>query len=111
MTTQVYIITRDGKTYTKDGTNFIKDMLKNKFNVQNDLTFFSGISYNDPRVLQNALTEKPDSYVILSTKDDTIAISNDANLKICENIKESIDRNENRTSWEILMISCNKETY
>ena len=102
---QVYIITREGKSFNEEGLKFIQNGLKEHFGINTDLAIYTGIGLNSPKVLTKLLKNNPNAYIILSMKDQIGFFPQDINDKLCLNFKN----HPNESSWEILMRSCEKE--
>ncbi|MCR5626520.1 MAG: hypothetical protein K6F99_04290, partial [Lachnospiraceae bacterium] len=68
----VFVITREGKKYNSDGIEFIKNSLKQHFGIDEDLAIFTGIGLNNASVLSSFLRNKPNAYLVLSTKDNIV---------------------------------------
>lgn len=62
----VYILTEEGRDYTKEGCLYITDVLKKKCNETDRLMFHTGLLYNDPKELDKDLEMHPDCYVVIS---------------------------------------------
>lgn len=41
----VYIITKEGRSYTTKGLNTVTDMLKTDYDISDELSFFAGSAY------------------------------------------------------------------
>lgn len=106
MTTQVYIITREGRAYNDKGLHYVGSVMKEQYNVDfNDIEFNSGTAFNRPQTLAAQLKKHENAYIVLSTARNTIFIPKDCN----ETTIENLTNNPDMTSWEILMAMCNEE--
>ena len=50
-TQQVYIITKQGKSYTEEGMKYVQEQLEQRYNEKNELIFFAGAEFNKPKSL------------------------------------------------------------
>ena len=66
----VYILTEEGREYTKAGCDYIADMVKNIVKDDSDLVFAMGAMYNEAKYLIMALEEHPDAYIAVSTAEN-----------------------------------------
>ncbi len=107
----VFIITKHGSDYTEDGIQYVKQSIKDNFGESRELAIITGLAVNSPKVLRGRLQARPESYVVLSTKNDIIFIPNHNNQTICNNIDERLATKPKATSWEILMETCKQELY
>jgi len=101
--TSVFVLTRDNKIYTSEGINYIRESLKEEFDVTNDLSIFTGIGINMPTVLAKLIKTSNTSYVVLSHKDGIGFFPATANDVICETLLEGHNTNPDMTSWQIIM--------
>lgn len=103
MSTQIYIITEEGRSYTDEGLHYIGSVMKDMFDVNfHDIEFNSGVAFNNPELLAKQLEKHEDAYIVVSTKEDIIIIPKTENPAMCHNLRE----NPNETSWNILTCSC-----
>lgn len=109
--TSVFILTREGKPYTDEGIKYIRESLKNMFNVTNDLSIYTGIGINEPKVLTELIHTTKNPYIVLSHKDGVGFFPVDANEEICETLIEDHESSPNMTSWQIIMKNCKLEVY
>lgn len=106
----VYIITRTGSDYNKNGIDHIRKSLAKHFNENRELNIFTGKALNDPKLLRSRLRTNPESYIVLSTKDDIIFIPKEGNEAIYNNLEEKLAEKD-ITSWKVIMQSCKREIY
>lgn len=105
MSTQVYIITEEGRSYNDKGLHVLGSAMKERFGVDfNDIEFNSGTAFNKPELLAKQLEKHEDAYLVVSTKEDIIIIPKTENPAMCHNLRENPDE----TSWNILMCSCGR---
>lgn len=107
----IYILTRNGSDYNHEGLEYIENTIREAFETKNNLVAYTGIAVNNPKVLKANLEKWPDSYVVISTRDDVLFLPPFANPDICANIDEKLAEKPDATSWEILMESCKQEIY
>ena len=110
----VFIITKNGSDYNDKGIDFVKNTIKKDLKETGNLAVMTGKIINRPEMLRNRLKSRPESYVVLSTRDNVIFIPKEANDSICENIDEKINDPKSKkhpSTWEILMESCKQELY
>lgn len=107
MTTQVYIITKEGRVYTVEGTDYVRTQLNKKFGVNpDDIECNMGQWFNKPELLANRLQKHENAYVVISTPDDIIFCPQDLNKEIIDVLNEHPEK----SSWETLMICCGRKT-
>ena len=105
MSTQVYIITKEGRVYSDEGLRYVGSVMKRKFNVDFfDIEFNAGKAFNRPTLLARQLEKHEDAYVVISTAEGIIFLPKSENETICFNLRENPDK----TSWEILMRGCSE---
>ena len=96
----VYILTKEGKEFSKEGCELIKDMIIVNFKETDELVFSMGDVYNKPEHLKSVLAKNPDSYLAVSDKKNTAS----SVTVICgDNIKATISLlNDfpNQRSWD-----------
>lgn len=91
----VYILTEEGKEFSKDGCDLIKNMIKVNFKDEDELTFSMGAVYNRPSHLKSELEKHPDCYIAVST-------ANGLHVLCGDNVKETIlilGDSPNKSSW------------
>ena len=103
--TNVFVITREGKTVSKNGIAHLRKKLYDDFTIDTEIDFFSGAVFNDPMVLLDSMTTKENAYIVLSLPGEIILFPKEINKDICQNLKE----NKQKTSWQILTESCMKK--
>ena len=91
----VYILTREGRGYTEEGCDYIRNMIVNDYNDESQLVFAMGSVYNDGEYLKALLEERPDSYVVVSTACNIFVVAGE-NLR---DLAEHLCKEE--TSWEM----------
>ena len=96
--TSVFILTRNGSTYSKEGIDYIRESLDKEFNVKDDLSIYTGIGINEPTVLAKLIQTVNNPYVVLSHKDGIGFFPSSANSLICENLIEGHDKWPDMTS-------------
>ena len=94
----VYILTREGREYTEEGCDYVRSMISDNYNDDDQFIFAMGSVYNNGKYLKELLEEKPDSYVAVSTSQNIFIVSH-------ENIQSLImDLNDEETSWTTAVI-------
>lgn len=91
----VYILTREGRSYTDEGCDHIRNMIEEDYHDESPLKFAMGSVYNDGVYLKELLEERPDSYVAVSTACNIFIVS-DENIR---DLAEHLCKEE--TSWEM----------
>lgn len=107
MTRQIYIITKEGRGYSTDGLNYIREILQEIHIDPSNPEFNMGAAYNDPKTLCRALTKHPDAVIVLSAKNAVICFPPDVNRKIMQNL----NTDSGKSSWEHLMQSAGQTIY
>ena len=96
----VYIITKEGRSYTTKGLNVVTDMLKTDYDISDELSFFAGSAYNDPMLLADRL-ENNKVAIVLSLKDRLAAFYDENGMPdIAADLRNFSDTG--KTSWEII---------
>jgi agmatine/peptidylarginine deiminase len=100
---QVYILTEEGRAFSEEGLEFIKQMILDKCQDTSELLFSMGQAYNRPKHLITELKLHPDSYLAFSIRESQSVFI----LYGEENTKAAIERLENakpdEISYNILM--------
>lgn len=101
--TNAYILTEKGRTYNKDGTEYVLNQIRTTFNDHSDVNLSEGMLYNRPDVLAEFLSRDPEhSYVFVSHgKGIEILYAADDINRFIGLLKGNTDKNE--TSWSIIM--------
>ena len=96
----VYIITKEGRSYTTKGLNTVTDMLKTDYDISDELSFFAGSAYNDPMLLADRL-DKSNVTIVLSLSDRIAAFYDKNGMPdIAADLRNTADTG--KTSWEII---------
>lgn len=96
----VYIITKEGRAYTTEGLNVVTDMLKEDYDISDELSFFAGAAYNDPMLLADRI-ESNKVAIVLSLKDGIAAFYDENGMPdIAADLRNAADTG--KTSWEII---------
>ena len=94
----VYIITKEGKAYNKEGLEILKTNLSK--NGCTNPTFIMGQTTNNSKVLAAAIKENPNRiHIVLSHKTGVIGIP----TKAYDDIYYNLINNPNDTSYECLV--------
>ncbi len=107
----VFIVTRDGVSYSEEGIEYIQESLKELFNVTKNLTIYTGKSLNKPKIFLEYITYKKETYVVLSHKDNIEFVSSTSIDRLYEAIEEGHEERPELTTWQIMMLSGNLELY
>ena len=106
MSTQAYIITKEGGSYSDEGFRYVGSVMKREFDVDFfDIEFNAGKAFNRPTLLARQLEKHEDAYVVISSADGIIFLPKTENEIIGFNLRKHPDE----TSWEILMRGCSRE--
>ena len=99
----VYIVTKQGKTYNDEGVEYVLDCIRNTFHDYSDVHLFEGPLHNTPSVLADFLKDDPGhSYVFIShNKGIEIMYRPDSINRYIEILEANTDENE--TSWTLIM--------
>ena len=98
---RIYIITAAGRMWSQAGRDWIENVLKPDLGETDETCAFMGAAYNIPSLLLGELTERPDSFVILSWEHiDTIC--GEEVQEFCRRLRESTGGRDGKTSWQIL---------
>ncbi len=97
--TDVYVITKEGRDYTDEGKEYIRNSLINEHGVAGKITMSFGQVYNDPKTLADALKKHKDTaFVIISGTTGMFTCEPKSNESIIWNLEHHPDQ----TSWETL---------
>jgi hypothetical protein len=101
-TANVFIITKEGRSYSDEGLNYVTDVLKKYFNVTDELIFCMGFEYNDPKFLCQELKQNPDSYIVISRSDGIQFLPTKDVSVACQMLTDHPDE----SSWELFVKYC-----
>ena len=95
MTTNVYILTKNGNEITKAGRKIVRDaVIKNtKANI---VDLHGGVVYNDPKYLANILSDNDAIGVSIPEKSECFFISESDSIK---KFRETLQNASGQTSW------------
>lgn len=106
-TRNVYALTRDGNALTNEGMTDATEMLKNDYNITDQLIFAQGAIYNDPVYLSKKLkNDVPTAAIIVVEFDRMFGIANDKDI---QTIANDLENYPDASSWELLMSLCEKK--
>ena len=105
--TPVFIISKEGKSYNPEGIQYVKDSIEERFDIHSDLAIYTGIALNNTNVLVKFIEENPNSYIVLSTREQVVFLPKQVNQDICLDLRDYPDE----SSWELLMKMCRLELY
>lgn len=97
----VYILTEQGKEYTKEGIQFIIDKLSINNNIQ-EYMFYQGKTYNNPEYLVNNLKTTSNNYIILSDTPKITVMQGDNIAAAVAALSDNLTQD----SWKILTEVC-----
>lgn len=101
--TQIYILTEEGRAYSRDGIDFVLGMVRETFNDDADVTINEGMLYNQPAVLAECLGKQPDrAYVFVSHADGIEVMRDVDDVNRFVGLLNDPD-NADETSWSIIM--------
>ena len=109
--TSIFFLTKEGVPCSQDGIEYIRQSLKDKFNITDDLSIYTGIRVNEPTVLAKFIQTANNPYVVFLCKNGVGFFPASTNEAICENLKEGHELWPDMTSWQIIMKNCNMEDY
>jgi hypothetical protein len=95
----VFIITEEGRSYNNEGLMCITNVLKEHYNVTDELIFGMGLKYNDPKFLCQELKQNPDSFVAISSAEGIQFIPAPNIPGICQMLTDY----PNESSWKLFM--------
>jgi hypothetical protein len=98
---QVYVLTEEGRAFSKEGCDYIKELIVKTWQDNSELMFSMGQTYNDTKFLIKALKMNPDSYIAISERKKAITILADENILMA--IKCLSEANQEDTCWNILV--------
>ena len=106
-TTQVYILTEEGRAYNQEGIDFVLGQIRGKFDDHTDVSVNEGALYNDPDVLARFLRKNPEhSYVFISHANGLEIMYDVDDINRFAGLLENASDPE-ETSWSLIM----KELY
>lgn len=95
---RVFILTEEGKSFSKSGLRIIANDLEYMFNETNELVFEQGSAINDKKLLVELLQNNMNSYIVLSTD-----VSIDYLPPECfDDVLSTLKEDNNKTSWQAL---------
>ena len=96
-----YIITREGRSYSTEGLEYVTEMLRKGYGVEDELFFYMGAAFNEPGFLAEKLDIDTPVAIIVSTKEGIHAMYNANGMSdVAYYLYEGKDTEQ--TSWEIL---------
>lgn len=105
-TRNVYALTRDGNALTNEGMADATEMLKNDYNITDQLVFAQGTIYNDPVYLSKKLkNDIPTAAIIVVEFDRMFGIADDKDI---QTIANDLENYPDASSWELLISLCKK---
>ena len=105
-TRNVYALTRDGNALTNEAMTDATEMLKNDYNITDQLIFAQGKIYNDPVYLSKKLkNDVPTAAIIVVESDRMFGFADDKDI---QTIANNLENYPDESSWELLMSLCEK---
>ena len=108
MARQIFIITKEGRNFTREGEQFILNLIKNKYGTPADTDFFEGPSFNKASLLAD-LISKPGKSVFIALSRAPEGDKNDHVMCFPPETMNELagalrdPQFDGMTSWEILM--------
>ena len=93
----VYILTREGREYSKEGCDHITGMIVDGYKDTSELIFSMGAAYNDTKHLGSCIDNDPDCYIAISTEKG-IPLFRGPHITA---IREKLKNAGGKTSWEV----------
>ncbi len=99
----VYILTEEGRDYSKEGCQFIESMIREKCNESDELIYSMGKIYNDAIYLKEQLEKNKDVYIAISMVEGIMIIYGeniDATIQLLKDFP-------NQSCWESISKEIN----
>lgn len=94
-----YIITKEGRSYSTEGLEYVTHLLNDNYDIEDELIFHMGSDLNIPEFLADRLDVNKPVAIIISTKDNVIALYNANGMA---DVAKYLRKRKNDTSWQIL---------
>ena len=96
--TNVYILTKEGREYSREGCKYITETLrKPPFNNNDEFMFSMGAAYNNPTFLADCIDQDPNCYIVISTKSSIMTL----NPASADDLKHALRDYPNESSWQL----------
>ena len=98
--TNVYILTKEGRTYSTEGLNYVKNQIETNYNITDELLFNQGAVHNNAtQFVETLKNEKTTPVIALSTNDGIAIFTGEHNINTAIT---HLTENPNTSSWETL---------